>query len=300
MDIRQVEYVVGVVDHGSFTSAAQALHVAQPSLSQGVRRLEDELGVALFERTGRSVRLTQAGEAFLPSARSLLRAAENARSSVSPFSRHDIGTLEVVALATLMVDPLAALVGELRRAHPGLRVRVTEPTSPADLVRRVRDGRSEVGLTTLTDDLRGLRRVRLGSQELVAVCPPGTVVPHDGPLRLQDLADASLIVSPTGTSSRALVEEAFSAAATPTHIMIETSQREAIVPLVLAGAGVAFLPTAMAGAAAARGAVIAPTTPAMRRVIGVVHRPGPLSPAARAFLGLARAAARVTTASGHA
>jgi LysR family carnitine catabolism transcriptional activator len=284
--------VVGVVDHGGFTAAARALHVAQPSLSQGIRRLEHELGVALFERTGRSVRTTQAGDAFLPAARSLLQAAADAHAVIGRFRRGDTGVLELVALPTLVVDPVAGLVGQLRRTHPGLGVRMAEPESPADLVHRVRDGRSEIGITTLTGDLHGLRRLRLGRQELVAVCPPGTPIPADGPLMLEDLAGSAMIASPVGTSSRALMEAAFAETGVPAQITIETSQRDAIIPLVLAGAGIAFLPAALAEQAAVRGAVVARTQPVLSRMIGIVHRPGPLSPAGVVFLQLARRHAR--------
>jgi LysR family carnitine catabolism transcriptional activator len=294
MDLRQVEYAVGVVDHGGFTNAARVLHVAQPSLSQGVRRLEAELGVALFERTGRTVRLTQAGETFLPAARDLLHAASAAKASVGGFTRHDTGTLELVALPTLMVDPVATLLGALRRAHPGLAIRVAEPESPVDLVQRLRSGRSEIGITTLTGDLHGLRRLHLGRQQLLAVCPPGTPVPIDGPLRLEDLAGAAMIASPAGTSSRELMEAAFAQTGRPAQVTIETAQREAIVPLVLAGAGIAFLPAALAELAGERGAVIAPTEPVLSRLIGIVHRPGPMSPAGQAFLRIARRYVRGT------
>jgi len=73
MELRQVEYVVGVVEHGGFTRAATALHVTQPALSEGIARLEAELGVALFHRVGRRAVVSAAGEAFLEPARQLLR-----------------------------------------------------------------------------------------------------------------------------------------------------------------------------------------------------------------------------------
>src|SRR5437763_4983385 len=83
MDLRQLEYLVAVVDHGGFTRAADALFVAQPSLSQGVRTLEAELGVPLFHRLGRRVELTSAGEALLEPARRMLRDATTARAAVA-------------------------------------------------------------------------------------------------------------------------------------------------------------------------------------------------------------------------
>lgn len=288
MDLRQVEYVLAVVEHGGFTNAARALRIAQPSLSQGVRKLEDELGTALFDRTGRAVRLTEAGRAFVAPARQLLRDAAIARASVVPFTTHDAGTLDIVALPTLVADPLAPLVGAYRRAFPRIVVRVAEPESQHDLLRMVRDGTSDVGLAELGTQTSGLARTRLGRQELLAVCPPGTDLPPGERFSLRALAGEPVITSPPGTSTRDLVDRAFATVGATPQVAVETVQREAIVPLVVAGAGIAFLPPALATEAVARGAVAAPTTPALARVIGLVHRPGPMSPAADAFVRTAR------------
>src|SRR5690349_11124510 len=118
MDARQLEYVVAVVDHGSFSAAAAALHVAQPSLSQGVRSLEAELGVELFTRTGRSVVLSEAGRALVDPARQVLADLAVARAAVGDVAGLVAGHLDVVCLPTLAAAPTAGLVGRLRSAHP--------------------------------------------------------------------------------------------------------------------------------------------------------------------------------------
>src|SRR5215217_3008425 len=134
MDMRQVEYVVAVVDHDGFTRASAALHVAQPSLSQGIRRLEAELGVHLFDRVGRGVRLTAAGAAFLGPARQLLRDRVEVEAAVAATRDVEVGTLTLAALPTLAADPMAPLVAGLRRRHPGIDVVVLEAGSTAELV----------------------------------------------------------------------------------------------------------------------------------------------------------------------
>src|SRR5205814_2273190 len=98
MDLRQLEYVVAVVDHGGFTRAADALLVAQPSLSQGIRTLEAELNVALFHRLGRRVELTSAGEALLEPARRMLRDAATAKAAVADVAGTRVGRLDVASL----------------------------------------------------------------------------------------------------------------------------------------------------------------------------------------------------------
>src|SRR5438270_10016330 len=140
MDLRQVEYVLAVVDHGSFTAGAEALAVAQPSLSEGVRRLEQELGVRLFHRVGRRVALTDAGHAFEGPARRMVRERALAYDAVGAVRSLGRGTLDVAALPTLAVDPLAALIGRLRRRHPGIVVHIADAEDARGVEARVADG----------------------------------------------------------------------------------------------------------------------------------------------------------------
>ncbi|MEO6628477.1 MAG: LysR family transcriptional regulator, partial [Aquihabitans sp.] len=110
MDLRQASYVVAIVDLGSFTAAAASIPVSQPALSQAVATLERELGAELFHRIGRRVRLTAAGEAFVGPARRMLRDAAVARAVVADVAGLTAGELEIVALPTLVVEPLVDLV----------------------------------------------------------------------------------------------------------------------------------------------------------------------------------------------
>ena len=286
MDLRQIEYVVAVVDHGGFTRAADALGVAQPSLSQAVRRLEDDLRAPLFARLGRTVRLTDAGEAFLGPARQLLRLAAEARDAVASHAELRTGRLDVASLPTLVADPLADLVGTFRARHPSVTVRVADASTAPGLLEMVRDGRCEIALTDSAVVADDLEMVILGDQELVAVLPPGHPRPR-GRLAIGALAVEPLVLTPPGTSVRVMVDNALAAIGASAVIAVETAQREAIVPLVISGAGVSVLPAPMAYAAEARGATIVGLEPRLWRGIGLVHRSRGLSPAARAFVDIA-------------
>src|SRR3954453_11856060 len=173
MDLRQLRYTLAVVVEGTFTAAAAACFVAQPSLSQAVAALERELGVALFDRVGRRVVLTAAGAAFVPAAREALRAVENVGAAVAAGAGVLAGHLDLVALPTLAVDPVTPLVGAFRRAHPGVVVRLAHPENTEELVRLIRSGASELGITELPVTAAGIRARPLGRQELVAILPPG-------------------------------------------------------------------------------------------------------------------------------
>src|SRR5262245_7164821 len=175
MDLRQLRYVLAVVDEGGFTAAARSIPVAQPSLSQAVQSLEQELGVLLFDRAGRRVVLTAAGEAFVAGARRIERDVATLRAAVDAVRGLEGGRLDVVSLPTLAVSPLAGILGRFRVAHPAVHVRVAESEEVDEAAEAVANGDSELALTELPGPTP-LAAVPLEQQELLAVLPPGTPV----------------------------------------------------------------------------------------------------------------------------
>jgi DNA-binding transcriptional LysR family regulator len=286
MDERRLRYFLAVVDEGSVTRAAQRLHVAQPSLSQALRAFESELGVALFHRVGRGLSLSSPGEALIGPARQVLRAIEEARGAITGALELRSGTIEIAALATLAVDPMARLIGRFRAQHPGIEIRVLEPESADGVAALLRDGACELGAAHLPLPRGQVIAHPLGEQELQFVLPPRTSA-ADRPLGARELARTPLVVSPPGTSTRILLEQALAAVGVAPQIAVQTAAREAIIPLVLAGAGAALLPAPLAREARRRGAIVRSARPVITRKVGLVHRRGPLSPAASAFLALA-------------
>ena len=198
------------------------------------------------------------------------------------------GTLDLVSLPTLAADPLGRLVGGFREAHPGIAVHIAAPEGDGAVIAMVLDGRSEIGLTELHRGRDELVSVSLERQEIVAVCPPRTRLATAGRLPVGRLRGMPLVTTPPGTSTRDLLDRALASAGVEPLIAVETSQREAIAPLVLGGAGTSFLPAGLAQPLAAQGAVVARLVPTLTRTIGLIHRSSPLTPAARAFVELAR------------
>ena len=267
----------------------QAMHVAQPSLSQAVRSLEAELGVELFHRTSRQVVLTDAGEALLEPARQALRDADNARAAVAAVVGLRAGQLDLVCLPTLAAHPTAELIGRFRRAHAQVSVRVVEPEDADAVAERVRNGSSEIGLAELPVAAAGVVAHTLETQDYVALIPSNLdpSLTRHGRITIRALAEQPLVTSPPGTSTRRQIDEALGAAGLRATVAVETDHREAIGPLVTAGAGVAVLPRRLGEDVATPGVVVADITPRITRRVGIIHRDGPLSPAARAFLALA-------------
>jgi LysR family transcriptional regulator, carnitine catabolism transcriptional activator len=288
MDVRQLAYVLAVVDEGTFTRAAEVLQVAQPSLSQGIRTLEHELGTELFRRQARPVRLTAAGEALVEPARRAVRDVQTARAAVEAVRGLDAGHLDLVSLPTLSIDPVAGIVGQFRRAHPSVGVRLLEPDDDASVASLVRSGACELGACEIPlADVAGLVVHELAEQHYVAVLPPGARPESRRRLSIRDLAALPLVTTPRGTSTRRVLEQALEREGATAHIAVETQHREALVPLVLAGAGAALVPDTLAGGARDQGAVTVPLDRSVSRGVGLIHPDGPLSPAAAAFLALA-------------
>jgi LysR family transcriptional regulator, cyn operon transcriptional activator len=148
MTLQQLVYFLAAVEHGSFSAAAEALYIAQPSLSEQIKRLENELGVPLFVRTNRRLVLTEAGQLFLPSAQRAVAAAGEAAESVRGIRTLTGGTVAFGTFSTAQHLLLTDLVAEFRARHPQLRVRVVGLNS-SEVADAVRDGHLEAGLVAL-------------------------------------------------------------------------------------------------------------------------------------------------------
>jgi LysR family transcriptional regulator, carnitine catabolism transcriptional activator len=284
MDSRRLGIFLAVVDTGGFTAAAAELGMSQPAVSQAIRELESELGTPLFQRIGRGVTLTSAGEALIVPARQARHDLEVGKRAVEDVVGLTTGHLDLACLPTLAVAPLAPLVGAFRLAHPGVRIRLADPGGTDDLVELVRSGLAEVGMAEPVDS-PGLRTVPLARQEFLVVLPPATPAPD--PLPLARLAELPLVAAPLGTSTRGLLEEALRRVGGRPSVVVEAAQREAILPLVVGGAGASLLPRPLAEVAGALGCVVREPLPTVARSVALLHRDGPLTPAAGRFVELA-------------
>lgn len=155
MTLQQLQYFLAAVEHGSFSAAAEALHMAQPSLSEQIRRLEAELGSPLFARGGRGLELTDAGSRLRPHAERTVAAAAEAAASVREVSALTGGTATFGTFGNAPYQLLSDLVQDFRTRHPQVRVRLMGLNS-STVADAVREGRLEAGLIILPVDDRGL------------------------------------------------------------------------------------------------------------------------------------------------
>ncbi len=191
MNLQQLEYFVTSVEHGSFTAAADALHLAQPSVSEQVRRLEDELGVRLFQRVGRGLVLTDAGRTLRPRAEAVLEAVQEARESVAAVRELRGGTASFGTFAAAGDYLGSDLIAEFRRRHPNVRVRILGLNS-ADAAEDVRAGRLEAAIVALPIDDEGLDVQPVVEDELVFVSTDRAKLRE--PMTIERLAEMPLIM----------------------------------------------------------------------------------------------------------
>lgn len=293
MDVRALRAFLAVVDLGSFTAAAQALFVTQPAVSQTVRGLERSVGQPLFERLGREVVLTPAGHALVPEARQVLRSVRSARAAVDAVAGLESGTLELACLPTLSVEPTAPWIGAFRRDHPGVSVVVEQADSVEDGFGLLRSGRVELLVTEAEAEVPGFEH-RVELTQSFAFVGPNELDPTT--LDLREVAAMPMVTGPAGTSTRLALERVLATVGATPNVAVETTTREALIPLVVAGAGVTLLPEPLARRAVIQGARRIDLPDAVSRTVSLVQRTGPGSPAAEAFASIAAALATASAA----
>lgn len=290
MDARQLEYFLAIVDHDGFVRAAQHLHVAQPSLSQAMARLERELGVTLFHRIGRGVVLSDAGRELVEPARQVLRDLRTARATMESVKGVARGTVELVAMPSPAIEPLSTLIRRFSGRRPGVTVAVAAAFTPEEVVDDVRQGRCELGLVGSPGPLRvpGVDVLALETQPFVLIGGPGAEFPDGDPVPRTAMAGARLVVSPRGSLMRRIVDDLL-AEDMSLQIVAEVAHRTSMLPLVLQGVGLAVLPSAWAPLARCAGAQVARIDPTAHLHVALISRSAPLTPPARAFLALGHA-----------
>src|SRR4051795_3758620 len=194
MTLQQLEYFLAALDEGSFSAAAERLLLAQPSLSEQVRRLEAELGVALFARVGRGIKPTDAGLALRPHAEAALAAVEEARNAVVEQRELQGGLATFGTFGTARWYPGTQIVAAFRKRHPKVRVRLVGQNS-SEVAAAVRAGDLEAGLIALPIDDTGLEVRPIVQDEIVYISAEPARVAR--PVTIQALAAAPLILPDT-------------------------------------------------------------------------------------------------------
>jgi DNA-binding transcriptional LysR family regulator len=291
MELRQLRYFRAIARTGSFSAAAAGEFVVQSALSQQIRKLEDELGVKLFERTTRSVRLTREGAELLALAERVLTDVELLGAEADALRGVVRGTVVVGVMECppLSLD-LAGLLSDFHARHPGVEVALRSGGSDR-MVEEVRSGALDLAILGLPPKPLPdrLRARTLLVEDLVGLVH--LEHPRAGRVRAAALRDERFVDFPPGYGLREQVDHCFAESGVPRQVVFEVVRVEEMIRFAAAGLGIAVLPRSIADAAARRAPrprVLEIAGADLRRTVALVHRQdGPESAAARAFFELA-------------
>jgi LysR family transcriptional activator of glutamate synthase operon len=292
MELRQLRYLVAVADELHFTRAAAREHIAQPALSQQIRRLEDEVGLPLVERSTRRVVLTEAGETLVAGARRILAELEATRAELSDQAGVRTGHLAIGVTGTLGPFDVSRLLAAFHARYPGVELTMRERPSN-ELSGMLRRDELDFAFLSVTERIArpGLEFRRLIEEELLVALPADHRLAGRAKLRLSELADETFVSFLEGTRLRELLVGAARDAGFEPHIAFESDQVRRIRDMVGLGFGVTILPRSDVSAEDdGRLAVARLVEPALRRDVTLAWRAERrLAPAARAFREMALA-----------
>lgn len=289
MEIRQLRYLVTIVEAGGFTRAAEREHVAQPGVSAQIRLLERELGQELLDRSGRGVRLTDAGAAVLPYARAALRAIEDLRDVADEMAGLVRGRVRLGMVTSCGVPDMPVLLKRFHRDYPGIDITLLEDNSHA-LIDQLRDGTLDVALIALTrNDPEGLELTVIADEAIVAVVAYGDELSDQETVGLGALEEHTLISMPVGSGMRSVLDEVCTAAGVRPRIGLEATNPHMLAQLAARGLGVAIVPESTAREHEDEVHMVRIVRPTLRGRLALAWRAdGQRSTAARALIDMAR------------
>ena len=248
MELRHLRYFVAVAEELHFRRAAERLHVAQPAVSEQIRKLEQELGVRLFDRNHRRVELTDAGAALLHEARHVLRQAQVAEQAArSARDRSTLG-LRLGHVADALPAAVPRALRSLASGRPPVHA-VIETGATMNLLEAVRQGRLDAAIVCLPAPTRGLRTLSLGGEHAVAAVPAGDPRAVHAAIDLHQIAPERIVVLPRAANPAfydAVVTTCRHAGGATTLVELGESNVEHALLAVSSGAGMALLPASVA------------------------------------------------------
>ncbi len=240
MEITQIESFLEAVKAGSFRAAARSLNMSQPSLSARVQTLEHELRTPLFHRLGRGVRLTEAGEAFLPFAERVVSVIEQGKEAVDHVRDAEGGVLTIGTARTIGTYTLPPILEQFRKRFPRVSTHIRTARS-SDVLEWVTDGVVDVGLSRELD-YPDVHSIYLYDEEIVLVTYPGHPFAEQGQARIHEVARQPLILYDPGSTYFVLINQVCREAGIVPKVEMTLDSIEATKHMIVLGLGVSFLP----------------------------------------------------------
>lgn len=274
--LRQLEFLCAVADNGSFSKAAEACHVTQPTLSAAIKEIEGLLGVQLIEREARGASLTQAGEAAVERARGILSDTADLVSAAQQAGAPLTGAFRLGAIPTIAPFLLPRTLKALRVAHPSLKLYLREDQTDR-LLDALRSRKLDAALIALPWEAPGVETMDLGEDEFLLVAPTGHMLADRNNLKSSDLLDEDVLLLEDGHCLR---DHALSICRLPSKrggADVTATSLPTLVHMVAGGLGVSLLPKLAIDAGVTSGADVdlqAFETPLIGRRIGIAWRTG--------------------------
>src|SRR5213080_2414832 len=273
MEIHQLRYFVAVAEEGSFSRAAAKVRVAQPSLSQQIRKLEAEVGQPLFDRLPRSVVLTEAGRCLIDYARQILASIGDARRCVDELKDEVAGRLAVGAIPTIAPYVLPELVVTFQKHYPEVTLDIVEDVTEG-ITRRIEAGELDVALASTCQQSPTLRRESLGNEPLLALVPEGHPLAKKTLITLDDLKSQRFLLLHEMHCLSQQVHHLLESHRLHPEVALAGSQLSTIANMVAAEIGVSIVPQMMVKHHATPGCVSLPFAPPVpERELNFLHNP---------------------------
>lgn len=285
MELRQVRYVLAVAEERSFSRAANRLHLAQPSLSQQIAKLEKLLGVALFHRLPQHVELTDAGQRFVQVAQTLVDMADGLEREMRSYAVGESGKLLVGSLPITGAYVLPYVISDFTQQFPGVELQLMEDTS-SHLEQLLVRGKIDVSLLTMPIGDQSIEAIPAIKEEIFLALPPQHPLAGQDEVDLAELADEPFILLKEGQGFRTISLRLCEQAGFRPRIVFESSNIQTVQSLVAAGMGISFAPKMIT---LAPGAIKPPvythlTTRPSRTLVVAYRRDRPMSRPAEAFV----------------
>lgn len=284
---RQLHAVLALAEYGSFIAAAAFLKTSQPALTRTIKRVEDVLGVRLFDRSTRRVAITTAGKEFVAVAERMLNDLRISVSSMREIGQEQRGRVIVSSIMSVASGLLPAIVAEYRDSRPGIEIVLREGVH-GTVLDDLRSGAADLG-ATYVDDVPDFLEAKRMSREVFDVILPRThplaKATKPRSVTLAELARFPLVSLPYESRTRRIVDGAASAAGYTLRHVATVTQFATMMSFVRAGVGIAIVPSgAIAGLLGKDLAVVALSKPRLSRDVGLIWlRDRELTPAARGF-----------------
>jgi DNA-binding transcriptional LysR family regulator len=241
MDVRQLEMFRAVVDAGSFTGAAQRLHVSQSAISRQLKLLEEELGTLLLERTGRGVNVTAEGHILLTTANRIWRDMQEVVAQIADTQKLQRGVISLGGGMTVCLHILPRLLKKFRTLYKNVDLRITTGTAD-QLLQSLRAHEVDLLLLTLPIVAADLEVLPVLREEMLVITAKNHALTRTRSVDAKSLARYPLILFESGSNTRKVVDDHFLAQQTPMNVVMETENVEIIKAMVANGLGVTILP----------------------------------------------------------